>query len=325
MARSFGAMKIPLNRIVAFLGPYLALVSGAVAAWLIAKVNVLGLPDIGVSEDQLTTYLTAGGTWLLTSVLVWLGHSKWLTGHHIILQAAATVSARTLDPPVAPAQLTAGDPVASDDEPGDPDALPELATAVNPPPDGNDQVLRGLVEEAAGHQALAGSYSRLNDSDRAIARRLFIKGVEVLMSHPAQLHYSQDMTLRWEGIRDRIVPWTASGKLNGKYPKHGDCSSTGEYLMWLAFAHHFHLADLLSAEAWKAGWTGSLVQHGKPVHDWSKLKVGDAVFYGPSIDETEHVTWSIGGRRVFSHGSEAGPFLLDFEYRSDIVAIRRYI
>lgn len=169
------------------------------------------------------------------------------------------------------------------------------------------------------------SYSGLDAKDRATARRIFIKGVEVLMQHPAQLHYSQDMRLRWEGIDDEIIPWTASGRLNGKYPKHGDCSSTGTYLLWLALAHHFHLPDRVNRQGWKAGYTGTLFDHGKPVHDLSRLKIGDAIIYGRSASATEHVAWSIGGRRAFSHGSEGGPFIVDFEYRSDRVGVRRYI
>lgn len=169
------------------------------------------------------------------------------------------------------------------------------------------------------------SYSGLNARDRATARRLFIKGVEVLMAHPAGLHYSQNMQLRWEGIDKKIVPWTRTGQVNGKYPKHGDCSSTVTYLLWLALHNHFHLADIVNRLDWQAGYTGTLIDHGKTVKDWSRLKVGDLIIYGSSVSNTEHVAGSIGGRRAFSHGSEAGPFIVDFEYRGDIVAIKRFI
>jgi hypothetical protein len=172
---------------------------------------------------------------------------------------------------------------------------------------------------------MSASYSGLNARDRAVARRLFIKGVEVLMAHPVQLHYSQDMTLRWEGIHDEIVPWFKSGRLNGRYPKHGDCSSTGTYLMWLALAHHFHLPDRVNGQNWYAGFTGTLLDHGKTIHDLSRLKIGDAIIYGRSAGATSHVAWAIGGRRAFSHGGDAGPFIVDFEYRPDRVGVRRYI
>ena len=78
-----GTMNIPLNRVVAFAGPYISAISGALAAWLVAKLNVLGIP--GLDQANLATHLAAGGTALLTAGLVWLGHSSWLKGHHIEL------------------------------------------------------------------------------------------------------------------------------------------------------------------------------------------------------------------------------------------------
>jgi hypothetical protein len=33
----------------------------------------------------------------------------------------------------------------------------------------------------------------------------------------------------------------------------------------------------------------------------------------------------MGGRQVFSHGSEAGPYLLDIDYRRDRKLIKRYL
>lgn len=169
------------------------------------------------------------------------------------------------------------------------------------------------------------SYSGLNEKDRATARRIIVKGVEVLMAHTAALHYSQDAVERWEGIQGKIVPWDAKGRINGRFPKHGDCSSTDTYLLWLALHHHFALPDIVNGEQWLAGYTGTMVGHGKAVHDLSALKVGDQIFYGASIHETEHVVTSLGGRRVFSHGGEGGPYILDLAYRSDRVAVRRYI
>lgn len=169
------------------------------------------------------------------------------------------------------------------------------------------------------------SYSGLNERDRATARRIIVKGADVLMAHTQALHYTQDLTARWEGINRQIIPWDKYGRINGKFPKHGDCSSTDTYLLWLALHHHFGLPDKVSFLNWERGNTDSMVPHGKPVHDLSALKVGDQVFYGASVNATEHVTTSLGGRRVFSHGSEGGPYILDVDYRGDRVAVRRYI
>ena len=35
-------MTIPLNRVVAFAGPYISVAAGGFATWLVAKVNVVG-------------------------------------------------------------------------------------------------------------------------------------------------------------------------------------------------------------------------------------------------------------------------------------------
>lgn len=169
------------------------------------------------------------------------------------------------------------------------------------------------------------SYSGLSEKDRATARRIIVKGVEVLMAHTAALHYSQDAKARWEGINGKIIPWDAKGRINGRFPKHGDCSSTDTYLLWLALEHHFGLGDIVNREKWLAGYTGTMISHGKPVRDLSALKVGDQIFYGASVAKTEHVVTSLGGRRVFSHGSEGGPYILDLAYRSDRVGVRRFI
>jgi hypothetical protein len=172
---------------------------------------------------------------------------------------------------------------------------------------------------------VSGAYSGLGAIDRATARRLLLKGVGVLMDNPPAVHYTQNMVDRWEGINDEIIPWTSSGRLNGRCIRHGDCSSTVTWLLWLALKHHFHMADHVNGQNWKAGYTGTLYDHGKHVVFAKNMKVGDLIIYGSSPSRTEHVTMSIGGSRVFSHGSEAGPFILPYNYRGDILGIRRYI
>lgn len=110
-------MKIPVNRVVAFLGPTLSATAGAVAAWLVAKANVLGIP--GLDEANVATYIVAGGTFVITAGLHALGQWQWLKGHHILLSLA---------------------PVVESDGPGDADALPAVPVAVVPAtPDEGDK------------------------------------------------------------------------------------------------------------------------------------------------------------------------------------------
>jgi hypothetical protein len=103
-------MTIPLNRIVAFAGPYLSVVAGGIATWLVAKVNIAGQP--GLDENNLKTSIAGGLAWLLVAGLTWAGHSKWLAGHHIQMEAdaqlnAAALTAASAAPPPPPAPSVA--------------------------------------------------------------------------------------------------------------------------------------------------------------------------------------------------------------------------
>lgn len=81
-------MTIPFNRVVAFVAPFITLISASVAAWLVAKVDVLGLPHMDQGNTQ--TYIAAGLTFAVTAGLHALGSWQWLKGHHIQLAKAAT-------------------------------------------------------------------------------------------------------------------------------------------------------------------------------------------------------------------------------------------
>lgn len=156
----------------------------------------------------------------------------------------------------------------------------------------------------------------LSDAHRSEARRVILAGVRLLMAHPAQVHYSMGSD-RWEGIAKglRIA--------KGEYPKHGDCSSTHSWLVWNALTHVGAMLDHLNGQHWRAGFTGTIAAHGIVVPSVRAAKVGDAVLYGPA-PTFEHVATYIGGGRVFSHGSERGPFLLGIDYRADRHMIRRH-
>jgi hypothetical protein len=97
-------VKLPLNRFVAFVKPYLNLLAGLIAAWLVAKVNVLGVP--GLDEENVATWIAGGLAALLTAGLTQLGDLKWLKGHHIQMETEAAITAAALAP-VPPAMATA--------------------------------------------------------------------------------------------------------------------------------------------------------------------------------------------------------------------------
>jgi hypothetical protein len=74
------------------------------------------------------------------------------------------------------------------------------------------------------------------------------------------------------------------------------------------------------------GYTGTLAVHGKSV-PVSKIEMGALCFYGRGYPWT-HVTGVVSAPgkpiRVFSHGSESGPLILDVDYRGDIGQARIY-
>lgn len=66
-----------INRVVAFLGPAIAIVAGSAATWLDHVIG-LGLFDLG--RDETAKAISQMIVFVLTSGLVWLGQSKWLSG-----------------------------------------------------------------------------------------------------------------------------------------------------------------------------------------------------------------------------------------------------
>lgn len=88
-------MNIPIDRVVAWLGPIIATVSASVATILVAQVNVLGIP--GLDKANVATWIAGAITFIVVAGLHALGGLKWLHGQHIILGAQQHAA-----PPAAP-------------------------------------------------------------------------------------------------------------------------------------------------------------------------------------------------------------------------------
>ena len=84
---------MPLNRFIAFIKPYLNLAAGAIAAWLIAKANVLGIPGLGRHGNELQIGIAAALAWGVTQLATQMGDLKWLKGHHLAMIGEAEVEA----------------------------------------------------------------------------------------------------------------------------------------------------------------------------------------------------------------------------------------
>jgi cell wall-associated NlpC family hydrolase len=161
--------------------------------------------------------------------------------------------------------------------------------------------------------------SGLSDDHAAHARKLIVKAAHAMVANKGSVHYSQRPD-RWAGIDKKL---TIS---KGQYPKTCDCSSTHTWMLWDAIHRTYGVRDLVNGQNWKAGYTGTMYKRGKAVLHDRNLKVGDAIFYGyQGGGIPSHVATYIGGGKVFSHGSEGGPYILGIDYRSDRRMSRRYI
>jgi len=69
---------ISANRLVAFLGPHIAWVAGALATWLMNQTDIFASFD--VSEDTLAAAFSQAVVFGIVTLVVWLGQHKWLDG-----------------------------------------------------------------------------------------------------------------------------------------------------------------------------------------------------------------------------------------------------
>lgn len=161
------------------------------------------------------------------------------------------------------------------------------------------------------------SVSGLNAKQRDRVRALATEAARLALDHAPQVHYTQGSS-RWQGIDKKLKAW------KGQYPNYADCSSLATWCLWNGLSH-YGVRDTVNGCAWKAGYTGTMLQHGKRVVHRENVLRGDLALYGVPGTTGKHVAICVGGGKVISHGSEAGPFLLPIDYRSDLMQIRRYI
>jgi hypothetical protein len=165
------------------------------------------------------------------------------------------------------------------------------------------------------------SVSGLSAKNRIKARDLAVNAAMLTYRHREVVHYTQGPQ-RWSGIDKDLKAY------KGEYPKYIDCSAFATWCIWNGL-DHFGVRDTVNALNWKAGYTGTMLNHGKRVVHLSNVIRGDCVLYGRPGSTGAHTAIIVGRLKgtpmVVSHGSEAGPFYLPYNYRSDIMSIRRYI
>jgi hypothetical protein len=165
--------------------------------------------------------------------------------------------------------------------------------------------------------------SRLTDKQAAHARELLVRSAKNMVKHKTKVVYSQAYN-RQEAMRKRKTI------TRGEYPATADCSSTVWWMLWDAMGRNYKVKDIVcKTDGWNPNqtvYTGSMFRNGKAVVHDKNLKVGDLIFYGTqSGGIPSHVCMYIGGGLVFSHGSNAGPYICKLDYRSDRRMSRRYI
>lgn len=158
------------------------------------------------------------------------------------------------------------------------------------------------------------SVSGLSERHRKEAVNGVLQAAVLGLHHAPVIHYTQGPG-RWSGIDKHC---NAS---KGQYPRYADCSAYATWCYYNGLYLRGHHTDIVNGLHWGAGYTGTMLEHGRRV---SSPIAGDAIIYG-SRWPGEHTAVYTGGGLVVSHGSEAGPMLIPWRYRSDVLAIVRYI
>lgn len=185
----------------------------------------------------------------------------------------------------------------------------------------NDDVGDDLQAE---RMAPAASASGLSPEQRIACRECVVQAAKLACAHEPEIHYTQDIHLRWDGINRR------RNAALGQYPSYADCSSFATWCLWNGLYLKYHLPDKVNGKNWSAGNTGTMTSHGLGVSiDPQSILPGDCVFYrkdagGPISHVAIVVSKLRGVPMVVSHGSEKGPTYRKYNYRTP-VQIRRYI
>ena len=179
---------------------------------------------------------------------------------------------------------------------------------------------QALRDEAAEQEALDPEAPDTDDEEEGVGanikalRKRVVRAALLGHKHKGEVHYTMGAR-RWDGVTNRCRSHL------GRFPKWADCSSYVTWCLWDALGGPNAGPDIANGQSWKAGYTGTLKQHGRRV-SLENAVAGDLVHYGGGTGS--HVTIVVGKNKVVSHGSEGGPFLLRPDYRDDISEVRRY-
>jgi hypothetical protein len=165
---------------------------------------------------------------------------------------------------------------------------------------------------------------------RSAARDKIVRAALAALARQGRMTYTQTPA-RWDGIR------RALRRYKGQTPRSADCSALSTWCYWdgLKVEINRGLGDILNGQRWTGGYTGTLLQtaHGKTIARGLTaarrvaLLRADLVLYGVPGTTGKHVALVVdpAKRLAVSFGSQGGPYLVRIDYRTDIIAVKRYI
>jgi hypothetical protein len=162
-----GTSPFPLNRVVALVGPFIAIVSGAVAAWLLKH-----FPGLKIDQTTLGTTISEGLVFSVAAAGTFAIHHKWLSGWQQYEQSfnqaratAAQIAAKVV-PPDGPSGSLSGtrQPVQSNGQP----VQNRASNAASQLADFIDRALPTWAEELVSAPATQADGSVLDGLDTAV-------------------------------------------------------------------------------------------------------------------------------------------------------------
>lgn len=164
------------------------------------------------------------------------------------------------------------------------------------------------------------SVSGLSAEHRIEARDRACEAAVLTIRHAPEIHYTQSSPARMAGTLGHL------NARKGQFPRTGDCSGMATWWLYNGLYIPFGVRDVVNGTGWHSGegFTGTMLAHGKPVRHRENWRRGDLFIYN-HLQRRQHVAMYLGDGYVASHGSEAGPFKLKWNYRSDLISVRRFI
>lgn len=168
------------------------------------------------------------------------------------------------------------------------------------------------------------SVSDLVVAKRIEARNYAVEAAMVAYHHAGIMQYTEGPG-RWDGMTER------KDARKGQYPPAADCSAFAFWCVgYNGLALPFGIRDTMNGANGQSGYTGTMLLHGKQVHNMANVQRADCVIYGHAWPG-QHTAVVVGRRSdgkimVISHGHPGAPDYLPYdEMGIPILQVRRYI